>query len=123
MNMLHWVLSVSLLTLCLLSRMVCDSPIHTAVIIYEYLANLDAEVELFWRRKVTGASVVFFGNRYMMLVYALLDLLPYSRFIDNISVSMAYSILLTITQTFYRCMSSKLLKMCPSHIFDLDQKH
>ena len=35
---------------------------------YEYLLTLDQEVNLFWRRKLTGASVLYFLNRYLLLL-------------------------------------------------------
>ncbi|KAI1783671.1 hypothetical protein LXA43DRAFT_1045563 [Ganoderma leucocontextum] len=42
-----------------------------ALIVYEYLITVGAEVELFWRRKITGASVLFLTNRYLVLFYNL----------------------------------------------------
>ncbi|KAI0765607.1 hypothetical protein BD413DRAFT_574050 [Trametes elegans] len=47
----------------------------TALLVYEYLITLDREVALFWRRRVTGASVLFFTNRYLVLVVYLLLLM------------------------------------------------
>ncbi|KAI8986886.1 hypothetical protein BD414DRAFT_461354 [Trametes punicea] len=35
---------------------------------FEYLITLDREVSLVWTRKFNGASVIFFLNRYIMLV-------------------------------------------------------
>ncbi|KAM5541382.1 hypothetical protein V8D89_004936 [Ganoderma adspersum] len=52
-----------------------------ALIVYEYLITIGAEVELFWRRKVTGASVLFLANRYLVLFYnlsLLRDLWPFT---------------------------------------------
>ncbi|RPD55564.1 hypothetical protein L227DRAFT_566527 [Lentinus tigrinus ALCF2SS1-6] len=42
-----------------------DTPI--ALVLYDYFLTFDLEVELFWRRKFTGASVLFALNRYMMI--------------------------------------------------------
>ncbi|TBU24153.1 hypothetical protein BD311DRAFT_767086 [Dichomitus squalens] len=42
-----------------------------ALILYEYLITVGAEVELFWRKDITGASVLFFTNRYVVLLYNL----------------------------------------------------
>lgn len=39
-----------------------------ALIVCEYFALLPREVELFWKRKITGASVLFLSNRYMSLL-------------------------------------------------------
>lgn len=55
--------------------------------LYEHLVTLGTEIRLFWRRKITGASILFFVNRYMMLLHNLLSLRLYSPFTGN-SVSM-----------------------------------
>ncbi|PIL30350.1 hypothetical protein GSI_07535 [Ganoderma sinense ZZ0214-1] len=52
-----------------------------ALIVYEYLITVGAEVELFWRRKITGASILFLTNRYLVLFYnlsLLRDLWPFT---------------------------------------------
>ncbi|KAI0640699.1 hypothetical protein C8Q79DRAFT_921141, partial [Trametes meyenii] len=36
---------------------------------YEFLITFGREVELFWKRGVTGASMLFFVNRYLPLVF------------------------------------------------------
>ena len=41
---------------------------YTALAAFEYFAQLPREVELFWKRKITGASVLFLSNRYLMLL-------------------------------------------------------
>ncbi|KAL1941116.1 hypothetical protein VTO73DRAFT_7328 [Trametes versicolor] len=41
---------------------------------FEYLVTFDREVELFWKRKFTGASVLFLLNRYLPLLTVILDL-------------------------------------------------
>ena len=41
---------------------------RAALLGYEYLVHLPQEVELFWKRKITGASVLFFANRYLSLL-------------------------------------------------------
>ncbi|KAH9893596.1 hypothetical protein C8Q73DRAFT_697586 [Cubamyces lactineus] len=43
----------------------------TAVLCFEYLITLDREVALFWRWKPTGASILFFANRYLTLALIL----------------------------------------------------
>ena len=45
-----------------------------ALLVYEYLITFSAEVDLFWRRKPTAASVLFFANRYMVLINNVMDL-------------------------------------------------
>ncbi|KAH9840577.1 uncharacterized protein C8Q71DRAFT_721107 [Rhodofomes roseus] len=41
------------------------------MICYDYVLCLGHEVELFWNKKVLGSSVIFFANRYSLLVYGL----------------------------------------------------
>lgn len=38
------------------------------MIVYEYLITFDQEVLLFWRRKPTGATVLFLMVRYLALL-------------------------------------------------------
>ncbi|KAI0774557.1 hypothetical protein C8Q74DRAFT_1369014 [Fomes fomentarius] len=41
---------------------------------YEYLITFDLEMKLFWRRTITGSSILFIINRYLSLVFAALDM-------------------------------------------------
>ncbi|PIL30401.1 hypothetical protein GSI_07587 [Ganoderma sinense ZZ0214-1] len=43
--------------------------------VYEYVITFGVEVDLFWGKEITGASIVFFLNRYLILAYNLV-LLP-----------------------------------------------
>ena len=36
---------------------------------YDYTITFPYEVRLFWRRKATGATLLFFANRYLTLFY------------------------------------------------------
>ncbi len=36
---------------------------------YEYIITLDREINLFWNKKITGATVLFLVNRYSTLFY------------------------------------------------------
>ena len=66
-----------------------DSCAYVVVlIIYEYIVTFSTEAQLFWAGGVTGASVLFFVNRYMLLVYALLSLLQLLPIIHTVSVSL-----------------------------------
>ncbi|KAI0788055.1 hypothetical protein C8Q74DRAFT_1196370, partial [Fomes fomentarius] len=40
-----------------------------ALLVYDYFLTLPAEVNLFWKRRRTGAAVLFFANRYLSLLY------------------------------------------------------
>ncbi|KAI0735816.1 hypothetical protein C8Q76DRAFT_792320 [Earliella scabrosa] len=44
-----------------------------ALLLYEYLITFHEEKKLFWRRKWSGASVLFFMNRYAPLLYNILN--------------------------------------------------
>ena len=50
----------------------------TAWIGYDYLLTVQRESRLFWKRKVTAASILFFVNRYLALFYYV-GLAYYSR--------------------------------------------
>ena len=66
-----------------------DSCAYAVVlVIYEYIITFSTEVQLFWAGEVTGASVLFFVNRYMLLVYTLFGLLQFSPVIGTVSVSL-----------------------------------
>ncbi|KAI0354663.1 hypothetical protein OH77DRAFT_1521558 [Trametes cingulata] len=51
----------------------CCGIATTVLLVFEYLITLDREVELFWRRKFTGASVLFLLNRYLPLSVTILE--------------------------------------------------
>lgn len=43
------------------------------LLLCEYVATFPAEVDLFWKRRWTGATFLFFVNRYVMLVFTIMD--------------------------------------------------
>nr|VWO99384.1 G protein beta subunit Gib2 [Ganoderma boninense] len=40
-----------------------------ALVGYDYLLTVERESRLFWRRKVNTATILFFANRYLALLY------------------------------------------------------
>ena len=44
----------------------------TVLAFYEYAITVDREVELFWKRKISGATALFFANRYLIIMYSAL---------------------------------------------------
>ena len=52
---------------------------YTAYFIYEFLITFDSEVELFWKGRFSGATVLFLANRYIFLVEILIGLVGYSE--------------------------------------------
>ncbi|KAI0648590.1 hypothetical protein C8Q79DRAFT_956175 [Trametes meyenii] len=55
-----------------------------ALLFYEYAITLDREVNLFWTRRPTGASVLFFVNRYTPLLLQIVDLCGYANMSDRV---------------------------------------
>ena len=66
---------------------------------------MDREVALFWKRKPTGASILFFANRYLALALSLFtsvfNVLPYV----SIEVS-----------TYHACAQLLLLTYCVAEV-------
>ena len=62
------------------------SLIRIVLILYDYFITLGAEVELFWKKKISRASVLFFLNRYLVLVYQFFNMRGQWKFFD-LSVS------------------------------------
>ncbi|KAI0365826.1 hypothetical protein BV20DRAFT_1056101 [Pilatotrama ljubarskyi] len=50
-----------------------------ALMIWHYLTTFDKEVKRFWKRKLSGASALFFANRYLALAVVVLNVLIASR--------------------------------------------
>lgn len=50
---------------------------RTLVVLYSYdhVITLDNEVKYVWRRRISGASVLFMMNRYMMLLASLASII------------------------------------------------
>ena len=46
----------------------------TAMLFYDFTLTFDREVNLFWSKKFTGASALFFFIRYLTFAYELLDM-------------------------------------------------
>lgn len=55
-----------------------------AMIVYEYLITFDQEVVLFWRRKPTGATVLFLIVRYLALLTYALAAATYASMSDKV---------------------------------------
>ncbi|KAI0338609.1 hypothetical protein BDW22DRAFT_689002 [Trametopsis cervina] len=47
-----------------------------ALALYDYLLTFSQEIEMIWRRPLTGASVLFMLNRYLSLVLIFLLGIP-----------------------------------------------
>ncbi|KAI0764866.1 hypothetical protein C8Q74DRAFT_1174811, partial [Fomes fomentarius] len=54
-----------------------------AFVVYEYIITFDREVSLFWRRRFTGATLLFLLNRYITLLTQLLDSLTTSKLLRS----------------------------------------
>lgn len=60
------------------------SHILPALLAYEFLITFDQEVEMFWVRKMTGASVLFLSNRYLLLLGYILVMCEYIPMSDSV---------------------------------------
>ena len=56
------------------------------MLVYDYTITFPYEVRLFWRRKSTGASLLFFANRYLTLFTYIFDITT------NVSMNNAVSL-------------------------------
>lgn len=71
---------------------------------FEYVTTLDREVELFWSKSFSGASVLFFLNRYTALATFLYDLTIFIPMSDWVS----HSTLSDVPATNCRCPEVRL---------------
>ena len=63
----------------LLYRVQYDSRYSTALVCYDFLITFDREVRCVWRRKWTGATVLFILNRYIVLLVHIISLCSFVR--------------------------------------------
>ncbi|KAI0660005.1 hypothetical protein C8Q70DRAFT_913775, partial [Cubamyces menziesii] len=57
------------------------------LIFYEYGITINSEVRLIWRRKVTGASILFVLNRYIMIMDNIVTLASFPAMSNRVSLS------------------------------------
>ena len=92
-----------------------------ALVIYEYILTLITEIQLFWGKEVTGASIIFFVNRYVMLVSVLFFLCGYSPITGTASVSVGmFNISNNLSQN-PQAYASQMLNIV--HFSDLERYH
>ncbi|KAI0738681.1 hypothetical protein C8Q80DRAFT_1275643 [Daedaleopsis nitida] len=53
--------------------------------VYEYTITMDQEIGLFWKRKLSGATALFFTNRYLVLLITIYGLVEYIPMSDKFS--------------------------------------
>ncbi|KAI0758242.1 hypothetical protein C8Q74DRAFT_1210420, partial [Fomes fomentarius] len=58
---------------------------------YEYMITFDHETKFFWKRSITGSSVLFIINRYLPLVYAALTMPSPDPTTTNVSLPTAFT--------------------------------
>ena len=54
-----------------------DPYLYAVLLIYDYMITFGREVDAFWTRRFSGATVLFFSNKYLTLLNHLLDLSLY----------------------------------------------
>ncbi|KAH9851994.1 hypothetical protein C2E23DRAFT_886202 [Lenzites betulinus] len=57
-----------------------------ALLVYDFILTFDQEVNLFWHRKVTGATVLFLGTRYMAILTVITGLLSFATVSNHVFV-------------------------------------
>ena len=50
----------------------------TVLLFYDYMLTLDKEARLFWKRKISGASLLFLFNRYLTVLTQVLDVVQFT---------------------------------------------
>lgn len=55
-------------------------------LLYEYVITIDREVNAFWYRAPTGASILFLSNRYLSFVVNVLGLIEFGHLSDEVRV-------------------------------------
>ncbi|KAI0704488.1 hypothetical protein C8T65DRAFT_696536 [Cerioporus squamosus] len=58
-------------------------------LLYEYVITIDREVNAFWYRAPTGASILFLSNRYLSFVVNVLGLIEFGHLSDESCASIA----------------------------------
>ena len=53
-----------------------DTSDLAALVAYEHICTIDQEINLIWRRKWTGVTVLFVVNRYLLLLITILVVVP-----------------------------------------------
>lgn len=74
---------------CAVDSLICMLPLiliptFTVLLIYEYLITIGEEAKYFWKRKSTGASAIFFLNRYVPLTFNVLGFASYAFMSDQV---------------------------------------
>ena len=56
------------------------------MLMYDYAITFPYEVQLFWRRKATGATYLFFANRYLSLFYSIFMIATSGRMSNSVGL-------------------------------------
>ncbi|KAI0629251.1 hypothetical protein C8Q77DRAFT_1220429 [Trametes polyzona] len=75
---------------------------------FEYFLTLDREVELFWKRKFTGASALFLSNRYLPLLTIILEMCQSTPMSDRVCIGLAHVVHLECDVSFSCTMFVKM---------------
>ena len=60
-----------------------------AFVAFEYLITFDQEVNFFWKRKITGATILFFFNRYIVLLLYVMNISGSGSLSKSVEVSLS----------------------------------
>ena len=55
-----------------------------ALIFYDFILTTDEEVRLFWGKKLTGATVLFWLNKWLIIVYYATAVISFFKIPDTV---------------------------------------
>ncbi|RPD74208.1 hypothetical protein L226DRAFT_560872 [Lentinus tigrinus ALCF2SS1-7] len=89
----------------------------TTLILWEYLAHLPQEIDLFWKRKLSGASVLFLSNRYLSLLVQIYQF-PTPTSDKSCDITVKASLTIQVLPYFSWAVFSALRThaLCPPHL-------
>ena len=79
-----------------------------ALYIYDYAITFSREVDLFWGRRFTGASLLFLLNRYLNLAHMVVEACNFAMMSDQVSFIIKSPRYLKLTAA-YRGKESKTI--------------
>ena len=73
--------------------------IIAAFVIYEYAITLGQEIEMFWKKKFTGATALFLLNRYLLMIDFTFNIGTIERSSEPVSILCNITMLFSLTYT------------------------
>ena len=87
-------------------------------LVYEYVITFDLEVHMFWHGQWTGASILFFMNRYVPILAYVVTLLEFISMSDEVrAISLqveALQLVMILSEVCMLPLKMKIHKPCPN---------